>query len=305
MGAWSGAAFDSKRDRLMVWGGGHNDYGGNEIYAFDIVTLSWSIIWGPSPNIPPPYQPCHETYSDGNPVARHTYDGLEYVPGTDTFWIFGGALYCDNGAAARDTWGFDLTALTWSRLADVVPPGIWTEHEAVSAYDPVTGHVFMSSPSLALYEYDPSADKWTQRSDSDIGYGKVAAIDPARRKFVAIGLGQVLSYDISRSGSLTLRTLQTTGDTSILDKTYPGFVYNPVIEQFVAWSGGSDVFLLDIDTLVWRKQPARGGVVPGPSAKWGTYGRFRYVPSKDVFVAVNSIDDNVYIYRMDTPEHKN
>src|SRR5215467_3275959 len=39
MRAWSGGAYDSKRDRLIVWGGGHGDYGGNEIYAFDVNTL--------------------------------------------------------------------------------------------------------------------------------------------------------------------------------------------------------------------------------------------------------------------------
>src|SRR5689334_9252707 len=28
---WSGGAFDRKRDRLVVWGGGHMDYAGNEV----------------------------------------------------------------------------------------------------------------------------------------------------------------------------------------------------------------------------------------------------------------------------------
>ncbi|MBN1377797.1 MAG: hypothetical protein JXA04_01025, partial [Gammaproteobacteria bacterium] len=30
MAAWSGGAYDSSRDRLIVWGGGHEDYAGNE-----------------------------------------------------------------------------------------------------------------------------------------------------------------------------------------------------------------------------------------------------------------------------------
>ena len=28
--AWGGGAFDTRRDRLLLFGGGHNDYGGNE-----------------------------------------------------------------------------------------------------------------------------------------------------------------------------------------------------------------------------------------------------------------------------------
>src|SRR5262249_44143633 len=31
--AWSGGMADTARNRLIVWGGGHNDYYGNEIYA--------------------------------------------------------------------------------------------------------------------------------------------------------------------------------------------------------------------------------------------------------------------------------
>lgn len=93
MDAWSGGAYDSTRDRLIIWGGGHGDYGGNEIYVFDIGTLKWSLAWGPSPNIPPVGGSCSETYSDGNPASRHTYDGLVYLPTIDKFWGHGGSLY--------------------------------------------------------------------------------------------------------------------------------------------------------------------------------------------------------------------
>ncbi|MEK6627349.1 MAG: hypothetical protein AABY53_01890, partial [Bdellovibrionota bacterium] len=34
--AWNSAVFDSKRNRLIVWGGGHQDYFGNEIYALNL-----------------------------------------------------------------------------------------------------------------------------------------------------------------------------------------------------------------------------------------------------------------------------
>ena len=37
--AWSGGAYDTKRGQLYIWGGGHADYKGNEIYALDISTI--------------------------------------------------------------------------------------------------------------------------------------------------------------------------------------------------------------------------------------------------------------------------
>ena len=46
--AWSGGAYDSGRRRMLVWGGGHDDYWGNELYAFDLGTGTWQRITEPS-----------------------------------------------------------------------------------------------------------------------------------------------------------------------------------------------------------------------------------------------------------------
>jgi len=51
MVAWSGGVFDTDRDRLVVWGGGHSDYGGNEVYAFGPLssdTPRWERLTDPS-----------------------------------------------------------------------------------------------------------------------------------------------------------------------------------------------------------------------------------------------------------------
>src|SRR5213593_285726 len=45
--AWGGGALDTQRSRLVLWGGGHADYYGNELYAFDIPTLTWSRVTDP------------------------------------------------------------------------------------------------------------------------------------------------------------------------------------------------------------------------------------------------------------------
>src|ERR1043165_5863805 len=38
MVAWSSGVYDTDRERLVVWGGGHSDYAGNEVYAFGPLT---------------------------------------------------------------------------------------------------------------------------------------------------------------------------------------------------------------------------------------------------------------------------
>jgi hypothetical protein len=42
--AWSGAAYDHGRDRLLVWGGGHADSYYNNIFAFDLGEMQWSRL---------------------------------------------------------------------------------------------------------------------------------------------------------------------------------------------------------------------------------------------------------------------
>ncbi len=254
--SYSGGAFDTKRERLVVWGGGHGSYSGNELYAFDVTALAWQRLTNPSTPSPlgPGLGPSVHVNSDGTPTSRHSYDGMVYLPGIDKLWASGGSRWGD-GSGTPLTWMFDFDTLQWVRKADLIPPDFYNELEVVSAYDPVTGHVFFSSPSRVLAEYDPVANTWTNRSSDRVGDGKVAAIDPKRRKFVAIGIGEVRVFDLTSSGTIAMRKVTTTGATEILGLgRQPGFEYDPVADVFVAWSGGADVYTLNMDTLVWTKR---------------------------------------------------
>jgi hypothetical protein len=45
--AWSGGVYDPVLDQLLIWGGGHTDYAGNEVYAFDMGSLTWQRLTDP------------------------------------------------------------------------------------------------------------------------------------------------------------------------------------------------------------------------------------------------------------------
>lgn len=295
--AWSGGAYDTQRNRLVVTGGGHADYGGNELYAFDINTLRWSRVWGPSPSIPQPGS-CNLTYPDGNPCARHNYDGLEYLPNQDRFFELGGSLFCSSGGAGSDTWLFDFVAGQWTRRADM-PNG--AQLEMTTAYDPVTGHLFAAGPASGndLMQFNPVANAWTQKGADGAGYGRCAVIDPVRRKYVVVGDGSpVFMWDIGASGVVPRQTLATSGDKTMEAERYPGLVYDSVSDLIVAWGGGGSVYTLNLDTRVWTKRLPTGSVTPTAPPSQGTYGRFRYIPSKNAFIVVNKINENVFFYRL-------
>ena len=63
--SWSSGLYDAERQRMVVWGGGHNDYGGNEMYAFNLKTFAWEQLTKPSR---PPFD--RDPLDDGNPVSR-------------------------------------------------------------------------------------------------------------------------------------------------------------------------------------------------------------------------------------------
>ena len=74
---WGGAAFDTTRNRLIVRGGGHGDYSGNEIYSFSLDTLTWTRLTGPGESSPGA-APKNTYYNDqGTPSSRHTYNCLQ------------------------------------------------------------------------------------------------------------------------------------------------------------------------------------------------------------------------------------
>lgn len=292
--AWSSGAYDTKRDRLIVWGGGHADYAGNEIYVFDVNALKWSRAWGPSADIPIPT--CAETYPDGNPSSRHTYGGLQYIPTIDRFWAQGGSKWrCGSGTLA--TWTFDFDSSRWSRKKDA-PGGLMLG--VSSAFDPVTGHVFHQG-GVKFSEYDPMADAWAVRGDigASLSEDRVrnAAIDPGNRLFVAMGDGDFYVWDMK---SWQVKRPATTGGAAMLSARAPGLAYDPVIKKLVGWPGGTAVYSLDVSTWKWTRHDAAptNTVTPSPPTHTGTYGRFQYIPSKDAFIVVNGVNQNVFIYKL-------
>jgi hypothetical protein len=303
--AASGGAYDTKRDRLIVWGGGARYYSGNEIYAFDVATLKWLRITEPSKDVGGYEKSGY--YPDGMPRGRHTYDFIEYIPPpVDRFCSFGAATMWPGGVAHMGNVDcLDFDTLKWERRANALSYGIG----ATSAYDPVTGEVFVhgSGNTGFLVAYDAVKNKWRVLGRRGIEAGftpyKITAdIDPKRRLYVAAGLGKVFVWDLNKnkSGFVSRTEIETSGPSDAIIPKSPGFVYDPVIDKFVAWSGGANVFVLDIERRTWTKRPPAptNRVIPTPAAVRGTFGRFRYIPSKNVYVVVNSIYENVYFYKL-------
>lgn len=289
---WCGGAFDTKRDNLIVWGGGHGDYSGNEIYLFSLDSLKWTRVNNPSnpPAVDVPYA------SDGGPCSRHTYDYIQYIASIDRFCSFGGAGFYQSGQTGTNhTDVFNFDTKKWTMLADCPSSGIG----AFSAYDQSTGHAWchgtITSSQTVLSEFDPVNNVWTSRTgyndDLQYNYTSTAAIDPLNKKFIAIGKGKVLIWTIATPAKVTRHDLS--GGPAAAS---PGFDYDIKAKKMIAWSRGQSVSVFDGGMETWSAASG-SGVSPTAPAEWGTFGRWRYSPNKNVFVLVNNINENVFLYR--------
>jgi len=290
---WAGGAYDTQRDQLYIGpGGGHNGYNGNEVYAFSLNELKWRRLTDPYPIV-------HGETCDPKlaPFAMHTYDGVEYLPPPmDRYVVVGGWDTPDTYALNPDQPG------KWE-----VYPGHGTGRTGdISAYDPIQQVLYFNSPitSGKLSQWNPISHTWTLRaSNSMIGmdYNTTGDFDSKRSIFFATGNHKVYAWPMGAIPSVVSGgQVKTTGDTDIIDVQCPGFCYAPLLDKFVAWKSGGEVYTFEPESKVWtRVSPsASNKVIPEKPDQWGTYGRLRYVASQNLFILYNSVKQNIYLYRL-------
>ncbi len=291
--AWNSAALDTKRHQLLVHGGGHADYPGNEVYAFSLDTLTWQLLVPPSYSYPIPGQD-QSVYPDGTPASVHTYGGLVYAPNADRLIRIGGSKWGGGGGPSPATWSLNLDTKAWMGKAAI--PSQWFLGETAT-YDPGTGLIWHRAYNTVQI-YNPVTDQWTDNvsvTDAGINDGFSAVIDPKRRLLLLIGAFMFLVYHLDNP--LQPEVWTTTGANQIVNTYAPGLVYDPVLDGIVAWNGGSTVYLLNPDTRVWATVVGTGAVPP-PAQPAGTWGRFVYSPADNVYLVVNAIDQNVFAFRL-------
>jgi hypothetical protein len=295
MNDWCGGAYDSKRDRLVVWGGGHGGYYGNELYAFDVPTLTWLRLNQPSTSL----GLCTDVNPDGTPNSRHTYGGLTYIDKTDQFFGKGGAAACPGGnGGCTGTWLYNFVANHWNNPNPTGNTGTYWGDEA--AYDAKSGKVWFmagsssSSSVWGLWSFNVTANTWTKHN-SDAAVNGGMAVDTSRNILFAVTDSKLLVYNIS-TGTPVKVTWTTTGDQGLITSKSSGvgLDYDPVADRLVGWHGGA-VYTFDPATKVWTAYTASGA--PAQNSN-GTYGRWHYSPLVNAFVVANFTDQNVYFYKL-------
>ncbi|MBU2708905.1 hypothetical protein KCM76_23120 [Zooshikella marina] len=304
-GAWSGGAFDTQQQQLIIWGGGHRDYSGNELYGFSLHSLSWKRLSNAARNVDEKGKlSVTGYYPDGSPRARHTYNTLQYLAEQNLFCAFGAAaMFPLSQHMLPNTDCYDLTDNRWLRLPPVMVGGYGIS--STSAYDPKSGYIYSlgSGGGSALVSYKPLARKWlsvTGELPGWISYDYTAVISSKPHWYVLVGNKETRFIDLQNPDK-GLQVLKTKGDTEIEQFANVGLSVHQPTGLLVAWHNGAEVYTLNLETKIWKKHSAKGygqeKAVP-KALQNGTFGRFRYSEQYDIFILVNSVNKPVFLYRL-------
>jgi hypothetical protein len=316
---WNGGVFASEEGvlgGLVVWGGGHAGYYGNEIYFFDLATLLWSTKSQPTtgqiPGDPDSFGLDPETcrFHDGKPLPMHTYDLVTYLPTTRQFLLPNiqdvpsykppGA---ENGCYSPHGMVFDFRTSRWLALASPVPNQLW---HVSSAFDAKRNASWVWEHTYGyggLVKFDIASGQWTQyQSSRSLNLDSTGAIDPVRDLFVARDFDGVLVKDLSDPDAERV-IVTTSGDTQIQTQSQIGFEWVPSLGKFVAWKSGNDLYYLTPPDGNWRTQAwvwtktRLAGVAP-PDPVNGPYSKFQVAPELGIAFVVTSVDSPVYAVRL-------
>jgi hypothetical protein len=305
---WTGAAVATglgSKGSYIVWGGGHGGYLGSEVYAFDVATLKWSRLSNP---VTSSCEYNEAELSDGSRCSAHTYDGVDYHPGTNSFVIIGAAGSHEGITASPRVHLFNLSTKQWRRGQRY--PGGGAPWGGGTAYD-ASRDVFWVLPgfNMPIGKYDPNSDSWTTYGRYNIDTDSVGSIDPTRDLFVVLdgqNKHQIVVVDLKNPNGGGV-VVPFTGDSTPLQRGGNGFDWDPVQKVFVAWAGGDAVYTLKPPSGDWRTgnwvwtkvNPSSSNTVqPTARNSNGPWSHWRYVPSVNAWMIVNRTTDNVFFYKM-------
>lgn len=326
IGAWSGGVLNTAGlyisgvfvpgAFLVLFGGGHGDYAGNELYAYgplEADSPAWHRITDPT--IPAPVDVAR---LGGKPVSRHTYDTLVYLPNLNKMLCIGTAGYHNAGSTFKVSdvfdFGVDPTAVNaWSTNDTGFPFQTGSGTIGLfSGFNPVTKKAWGlgCGNGNKLGSFDETTGLWSTYS-KDNPYNNTAApyskgaIDSAHNIFVWV----------SQNGAVRCQNL-TTPTSSIYAPVVTGTgpsVGHQVLEwdvtnnRFVAWErSGKTLFYLNVpanpasggDSWSWTSDTPAGGDTPAAGVSAGTHGRFRVVGGEIPGVIVMpDYDEPIYFRR--------
>ncbi len=199
--AWNGAALATRFGdcgSLIVFGGGHDDYFGSDVHAFDLATRQWRRIsdgftqGGPADYGAGAFYPNAE-YPDGSPLPPHTYGYVQYDPFANDYLILkGNSELGPNVKAVAIAHLFNLDRRQWRRGPQhpcaILNSGGFTTWDASRRQ--LWGHSGDDGGGNAVISFCPDG------ANADGTFGRWGALHP--NKFAGVANHNAMQIDPTR-----------------------------------------------------------------------------------------------------------
>ena len=329
--AWNSAAFDEENLLLYFFGGGHADYGGNEVYRFDLKKGEWKRLTDPSPldqlyvlldsdarKDKPWRRLCWMPNPEKVPGSSHTYDGIIFSKKTKTVFLYtygaaNGSCFEDKADEYRND-----PLVSESRRVGFgwyeFNPSETAERNGLA---PLKWRKVFNYEQLKQHQVHQSYPVSTELPDGKVVLGskhRTIVYDPlsADLKNATSLTGQadwgdgLQVYDEQRNQIWSIHEkslLQFDAGTGRLIKTYKQIIpHGKSIAinkdgDLVSWDGRWNIFMFSPDARnpAWRHY---NWMKQGPQqGDRRVYGKWVYLKDYDLFAGISSHETGVWIYK--------
>jgi hypothetical protein len=331
--AWNGAVYASRAGpsgAMIVFGGGHNDYFGSDVHAFDLAHREWRrLTTGFTSGRPDEYGEAaiypDAVYPDNSPLPPHTYDYVQYDEvGNDFILLKGQTELGPNVKAVAIPHLFNLDTLTWRRgpqhRSAILNSGGFTTWDGSRRV--LWGHSGDDGGGNAFVAYSPDG----VNPDGTVGMWR--EFHPSKLQ----GEANHNAMQIHPDADSILVAIHPRDSLGVIDPKYPGEAIAPVkscgakpqIQEYAALeysmalrslvyysaADGAAVYAIDWDGEArWHALSAPSSLDPVPDAaalsrhhvnRAHTFGRFRiaHFDDADLAILVRHVDSPVYAMRL-------
>jgi hypothetical protein len=299
--AWCGAALRKSGSYLILHGGGHSDYAGNEIYALGLEAdaPAWQRVWGPTPNSQITENSL--VYADGNPAAIHTYGRLQFDDARDTLMRFGSGEY-PVGGVGPGVYGWLWGAANWYPASTFQshPNSGQTFYEEMGYTQDAAGNVYGVN-SWVRYVWHHATEQFTTPplvTTVNLGWNSMAFDTVRNCCWSTTTAGALGRWDVS-SNAQSILTLTGAAAPSIADE-YMGIAYDPVVDRLFIYRQTGVLYSVNPATLAVGPVVTSGPLPPDTSAAGtaqGVNNKFQYVPNLGGCVVLPRWSANAYFIK--------
>jgi hypothetical protein len=331
--AWNGAVYASRCGRsgsMVVFGGGHNDYFGSDVHAFDVAKREWrrlttGYVRGAADDYGAGAVYPSAEYPDGSPLPPHTYDYVQYdALGNDLLLLKGQTELGPRVKAAPTPHLLNLDSLSWRRGAR--HPSAILNSGGFSTWDAkrrlLWGHAGDDGGGNAFVAFCPdgrNADgttgSWREfhasKLSGEANHNAMQIHPTADRIVLALHRRDTLAVIDPNRPDAPIAPIRSRGVKPRLHE-YASLQYAPRLDVLVYYSAndGAMVHAIEIDgDADWTSLTEAASFDPiddaarrsqYPVNRSHTFGRFRIANFGDIDVAllIRHVDSPVYAMRL-------